>query len=81
MSVTLYFFAALCASANPETVSWSVNASVLIPRVLAFLTNHSGDNMPSEAVEWVCKSNISDIGFKFSPENLYIVKEFQIFLL
>ncbi len=44
------------ASRCPPTVSWSVSAMTSRPAAAALATSSAGVSVPSEAVEWVCRS-------------------------
>ena len=48
--------AAATASACPPVVSWSVSATTSRPAAAALRTSSAGVSVPSEAVEWVCRS-------------------------
>ena len=48
--------AACAAAAKPSSVSWSVSARTSTPARCARATSCAGDSVPSEAVEWLCKS-------------------------
>src|SRR5690349_16404615 len=47
---------AAAASPQPPVVSWSVIASTSTPARWAAATSSAGESVPSEAVEWVCRS-------------------------
>ena len=47
---------AAAASAQPPVVSWSVIASTSTPARCAAATSSPGESVPSDAVEWVCRS-------------------------
>ncbi len=47
---------AAIASAWPRVVSWSVSATTSRPVAAALRTNWAGVSVPSDAVEWVCRS-------------------------
>ncbi len=47
---------ASAAAAWPATVSWSVRATTSSPAARAAVTSSAGESVPSEAVEWVCRS-------------------------
>ena len=49
---------AAIASLQPDVLSWSVIARVLIPADSALLTNSAGESVPSLAVVCVCRSII-----------------------
>src|SRR6185369_2636294 len=44
------------ARSQPPVVSWSVRASTPSPAAAAVVTSSSGVSVPSETVEWVCRS-------------------------
>ncbi|GAA3133057.1 hypothetical protein GCM10017687_56340 [Streptomyces echinatus] len=44
------------ASAYPRVVSWSVSATTSSPAAAAWRTSSAGVSVPSEAVEWQCRS-------------------------
>ncbi len=48
--------AALVASSQPPTVSWSVMASTSMPAAAAASTSTVGLSVPSLTVEWACRS-------------------------
>ena len=62
------------ASSIPETVSWSVSAKYFTLAALALLTTSEGEDVPSEAVECVCKSHIV-ISVKFSFQLIVFIKQ------
>ena len=47
---------AATASSQPAVLSWSVSATTSRPAARAALISWAGVNVPSEAVEWVCRS-------------------------
>ena len=51
-----YCFVAFIKSPIPSKVSWSVKAIISSPLLFAIFTNSSGQNEPSEYLEWKCKS-------------------------
>src|SRR4051812_44741758 len=44
------------AALHPLVVSWSVRATTSRPAAAAAATSSTGESVPSEAVEWVCRS-------------------------
>ena len=44
------------AALHPLVVSWSVSARTSRPAAAAAATTPAGESVPSEAVEWVCRS-------------------------
>src|SRR5690606_35336063 len=56
MSSTPKAAAAAMASATPSVVSWSVRARAVTPAAWAARTTAAGDKVPSEALEWTCRS-------------------------
>ena len=66
--------AASKASSIPETVSWSVSAKYFTLAALALLTTSAGEDVPSEAVECVCKSHIVII-ISFSFQLIVFIKQ------
>jgi hypothetical protein len=53
---TWYRPAASAASGQPDVVSWSVMASVVMPASAATSTSRAGESVPSDAVECVWRS-------------------------
>src|SRR6266511_6082101 len=49
-------WATAAASPSPSVVSWSVSATTSSPRSRASRTSSAGVNVPSERVEWACRS-------------------------
>ncbi|CAM5724311.1 hypothetical protein SFUMM280S_11044 [Streptomyces fumanus] len=47
---------AAIASACPRVVSWSVSATTSSPAAAALRTSSAGVSVPSDAVEWQCRS-------------------------
>src|SRR5260221_12073721 len=59
-SVTPERLAAAAASARPSVVSWSVSAIASTPVRAASSISCVGDSRPSEKIEWLCKSKLSN---------------------
>lgn len=68
--VTPYFLPAETNSSSPATVLWSQSATASAQFHLAFKTISVGENVPSENVECVCKSqNIKFLRYKMEWDN------------
>ena len=65
-------------SASPFIVSWSVSATALSPVLCALCATSDGVNVPSDAVECVCKSIffIIDKSLQFCHKRIYVIKTF-----
>ena len=66
-------FTAAAALSMPPTASWSVSANAVRPFSTAFLTSSSGENVPSEKVECVCKSTVPFVLFIYNLFSAYIL--------
>ena len=52
------------ASAQPAVESWSVRATASSPAAAAARTSSAGLSVPSETVEWVCRSMRTGTGYR-----------------